>query len=83
MLHATEVLGAETYDSFGNYVGRVKEMFIDPAEQPNRVSKLLLGRGQYRPLLARYDQIKSVAPARSISPPTSPRWSCITPTKPG
>ena len=64
MLHATEVLGAETYDSFGNYVGRVKEMFIDPAEQPNRVSKLLLGRGQYRPLLARYDQIKSVAPGK-------------------
>ncbi|MGA7921429.1 MAG: CBS domain-containing protein [Candidatus Acidiferrales bacterium] len=64
MLHATEVLGAETYDSFGNYVGRVKEMFIDPAEQPNRVSKLLLGRGQYRPLLARYDQIKSIAPGK-------------------
>jgi magnesium transporter len=64
MLHATEVLGAETYDSFGNYVGRVKELFIDPAEQPNRVSKLLLGRGQYRPLLARYDQIKSVAPGK-------------------
>jgi len=64
MLHATEVLGAETYDSFGNFVGRVKEMFIVPAEQPNRVSRLLLGRGQYRPLVARYDQIESVAPGR-------------------
>jgi magnesium transporter len=64
MLHATEVLGAETYDSFGNFVGRVKEMFIEPADQPNRISRLLLGRGQYRPLIARYDQIASVAPGR-------------------
>jgi magnesium transporter len=64
MLHATEILGAETYDSLGNFVGRVKEMFIVPAEQPNRISRLLLGRGQYRPLIARYDQIESVAPGR-------------------
>ena len=64
MLHATEVLGAETYDSLGNFVGRVKEMFIVPAEQPNRVARLLLGRGQYRPLVARYDQIGTVAPGR-------------------
>jgi magnesium transporter len=64
MLHATEVLGAETYDPAGNFVGRVKEMFIVPAEQPNRISRLLLGRGQYRPLVARYDQIASVAPGR-------------------
>jgi magnesium transporter len=64
MLHATEILGAETYDSLGNFVGRVKEMFIVPAEQPNRISRLLLGRGQYRPLVARYDQIASVAPGR-------------------
>jgi magnesium transporter len=64
MLHATELLGAETYDSLGNFVGRVKEMFIVPAEQPNRVARLLLGRGRYRPLIARYDQIGSVAPGR-------------------
>ncbi|MGB9312928.1 MAG: hypothetical protein WCC15_19630, partial [Candidatus Acidiferrales bacterium] len=64
MLHATEIIGAETYDSFGNYVGRVKEMFVEPADQPNRVAKLLLGRGQYRPLIARYDQIGSIAPGR-------------------
>lgn len=64
MLHATEVIGAATYDSVGNYVGRVKEMFVEPADQPNRVAKLLLGRGQYRPLLARYDQIRSVAPGK-------------------
>ncbi|HSY59173.1 MAG TPA: CBS domain-containing protein [Terriglobales bacterium] len=64
MLHATEILGAETYDSSGNFVGRVKEMFIEPADQPNRVARLLLGRGQYRPIVARYDQIASVAPGR-------------------
>jgi magnesium transporter len=64
MLHATEILGAEVYDSFGNFVGRVKEMFIVPDEQPNRISRLLIGRGQYRPLVARYDQIASVAPGR-------------------
>ena len=64
MLHATELLGAGTYDSLGNFVGRVKEMFIVPDEQPNRVSRLLLGRGRYRPLVARYDQIESVTPGR-------------------
>ena len=64
MLHATEVIGAAAYDSVGNYVGRVKELFVEPADQPNRVAKLLLGRGQYRPLLARYDQIRSVAPGK-------------------
>lgn len=64
MLHATEVLGAETYDSYGNFVGRVKEMFIVPAEQPNRISRIMLSRGKYRPLVARYDQIESVAPGR-------------------
>ena len=65
-MHATEVIGAETYDSLGNYVGRVKEMFVEPADQPNRMAQLLLGRGQYRPLVARYDQIASVAPGRII-----------------
>ena len=64
MLHATEILGAQTFDSAGNFVGRVKEMFIEPADQPNRVARLLLGRGQYRPIVARYDQIASVAPGR-------------------
>jgi magnesium transporter len=64
MLHATEILGAETYDLFGNFVGRVKDMFVVPAEQPNRVARLLLGRGKYRPLVARYDQIESVTPGK-------------------
>jgi magnesium transporter len=64
MLHATEILGAATYDSADNFVGRVKEMFIVPDEQPNRISRLLIGRGKYRPIVARYDQIASVAPGR-------------------
>ncbi|HEY6442202.1 MAG TPA: CBS domain-containing protein [Candidatus Acidoferrales bacterium] len=64
MLHATEVLGAQTYDSAGNFVGRVKELFIVPAEQPNRVSRLLIGRGKYRSLIARYDQVGTVEPGR-------------------
>jgi len=62
MLHATEVLGAEAYDAQGNFVGRVKEMFIEPADQPGRVSRLLLERGTYRPLVARHDQVSFVAP---------------------
>jgi magnesium transporter len=64
MLHATELIGAETYDSSGNFVGRVQEMFVVPAEQPNRIARLLIGRGKYRPLVARFDQIDSVAPGR-------------------
>ncbi len=64
MLHATELLGADTYDSHGNFVGRVKEMFVEPADQTNRVSKILLSRGQYRPLIARYDQIGLIRPGR-------------------
>jgi magnesium transporter len=62
VLYATELLGAETYDAQGNFVGRVKELFIEPADQPNRIARLLLGRGQYQPLVARYDQVSSVAP---------------------
>lgn len=62
MLHATELLGAETYDASGNFVGRVKELFIEPADQPNRVARMMLGRGKYQPLLARYDQVGFVAP---------------------
>ncbi len=62
MLHATEVIGGEAYDVQGNFVGRVAELFIEPADQPNRVARYLLGRGKYLPLVARYDQISSVAP---------------------
>lgn len=62
MLHATEVIGGEAYDVQGNFVGRVSELFIEPAEQANRVARYLLGRGKYLPLLARHDQVSSVAP---------------------
>lgn len=64
MLHATELLGAVAYDSAGHFVGRVKEMFVVPSEQPNRISRLLLSRGRYRPLVARADQIGAVAPGQ-------------------
>lgn len=62
MVHATEILGAEMYDKYGHFVGKVKELFIEPADQPNRVSRVLLGRGQYRPLVARHEQIGEVMP---------------------
>jgi magnesium transporter len=62
MLHATELLGAETYDDQGNFVGRVTELFIEPADQPSRIARLLLGRGKYQPLVARHDHISFVAP---------------------
>lgn len=62
MLHATELLGAEAYDAQGNFVGRVKEFYLEPGEQGNRVSRVLLTRGKYQPLLARHNQIGFVAP---------------------
>ena len=60
-LHATELMGAKTYDAQGNYVGRVREFFIEPAEAPNRVSHFLLSRGHFQPLVAKHNQIASVA----------------------
>ena len=62
MVHATELLGAEVHDARGNYVGRVREMFIEPADQPNRVAWMLFARGRYQPLVAHYDQIAEVSP---------------------
>jgi magnesium transporter len=62
MLHATELLGAATYDVHGNFVGRVRELFIEPADQPNRVARFLLGRGKFQPLVARYDQVAFAVP---------------------
>jgi magnesium transporter len=61
-LYATELMGAETYDAQGHFVGRVREFFVEPADQPNRVSRFLLSRGQFQPLVARHDQVASVAP---------------------
>src|ERR1700681_5099664 len=60
-LYATELMGSKAYDVQGNFVGRVREFFIEPAAQPNRVSHFLLARGHFPPLVARHDQIASVA----------------------
>ena len=62
MLYATELMGAKTYDAQGNYVGKIREFFIEPAEQPNRIAHYLLSRGNFQPLVARHDQVASVAP---------------------
>ncbi len=51
MLHATDLLGGEAYDRDGHFVGHVNELFIEPADQPNRVARVLLGRGKYLPLV--------------------------------
>src|SRR5262249_43692825 len=61
-LYATELIGSETYDDQGHFVGRVREFFIEPADQPNRVSRYLLSRGRFQPLLAKHDQVAQVAP---------------------
>lgn len=61
-IFATELMGAEAYDAQGNFVGRVREFFIEPAQAPNRLSHFLLSRGRFQPLIARHDQIASVAP---------------------
>jgi sporulation protein YlmC with PRC-barrel domain len=60
-LYATELMGAKTYDAQGNYVGKVREFFIEPAEAPNRVSHFLLSRGHFHPLVAKHNQVASVA----------------------
>src|SRR5260221_2745533 len=62
ILYPTELMGAKTYDAQGNYVGRIGEFFIEPADQPNRIAHFLLSRGNFQPLVARYDQVASVAP---------------------
>ena len=60
-IYATELMGSKTYDAEGNFVGRVREFFIEPAEAPNRVSHYLLSRGSYQPLVAKHDQIATVS----------------------
>jgi magnesium transporter len=62
MLHATDLLGGEAYDRDGHYVGQVTELFVEPADQPNRVARFLLGRGKFLPLVARHDNVAFVAP---------------------
>ena len=61
-IYATELMGAEAYDAQGNFVGRVREFFIEPAQAPNRLSHFLLSRGKFQPLIARHDQVASFAP---------------------
>src|SRR5438309_8645208 len=60
-LYATELMGSKAYDSEGNFVGRVREFFIEPAEAPNRVSHYLLSRGNYQPLVAKHNQVASIS----------------------
>src|ERR1700739_2926150 len=62
MLHATDLLGGEAYDRDGHFVGQMTELFVEPADQTNRVARVLLGRGKYLPLVARYDSVAFVAP---------------------
>src|SRR5438105_15116837 len=60
-LFATELMGVKAYDAQGNYVGRVREFFIEPAEAPNRISHFLLSRGRFQPLVAKHNQVASVS----------------------
>jgi CBS domain-containing protein len=64
MLFATEIVGAAAYDAQEHFVGRVREFFVEPAEQPNRISHFLISRGRFQPLVAKYDQVCKVAPGR-------------------
>ncbi|GAC1702400.1 MAG: CBS domain-containing protein [Candidatus Acidiferrum sp.] len=61
-LYATELVGSEVYDAQNNFVGLVREFFIEPAEAPNRISHYLISRGRFRPLVAGHEQIASVTP---------------------
>jgi magnesium transporter len=61
-LYITELMGSKTYDPDGNFVGRIREVFIEPAEAPNRISHFLLSRGHFQPLVAKHSQISAVEP---------------------
>ena len=65
-LYATELMGVKTYDAQGNYVGRVREFFIEPAEAPNRISHFLLSRGRFQPLVAKHNQVASVSDKKIV-----------------
>jgi flagellar motility protein MotE (MotC chaperone)/sporulation protein YlmC with PRC-barrel domain len=62
MIHVTELLDASVYDAQGNYIGRARELCLVPTEQPGRIARLVITRGRYQPLVARYDQVASAAP---------------------
>jgi magnesium transporter len=61
-LYATELMGSAAYDVDGHFVGRVREFFIEPAEQSNRLAHFLLSRGRFQPLVANHKQVASVEP---------------------
>jgi magnesium transporter len=63
-IYATELMGAKAYDVQGNYVGKVREFFVEPAEAPSRVSHFLLSRGSFQPLVAKHDQVASFTAKR-------------------
>ncbi|MFQ5696334.1 MAG: magnesium transporter MgtE N-terminal domain-containing protein, partial [Terriglobia bacterium] len=62
MIHGTDLLDAGVYDAAGHYVGRVRELCLVPTEQTSRIARVVIARGRYQPLLARYDQVASAAP---------------------
>ena len=47
MLYATELMGAKTYDAQGNYVGKIREFFIEPADQPESHRALFAVAGEF------------------------------------
>jgi magnesium transporter len=61
-IYATELMGAEAYDAQGNFVGRVREFFIEPSQATNRLSHFLLSRGKFQPLIASHGQVATFAP---------------------
>src|SRR5271163_3094459 len=61
-LYATELMGAQAYDAQGNFVGRVREFFIEPSQATSRLSHFVLSRGRFQPLMARHDQVATFAP---------------------
>lgn len=63
-LYATELMGSKAYDAQGNFVGKVKEFFIEPSQATSRLSHFLLSRGHFQPLLARHDQVASAEPGK-------------------
>ena len=83
-LYATELMGSKAYDAQNNYVGRVREFFVEPADQPNRVSHFLLARGQFPPLRRppRPDRLRRCR-RNSISTSTNAPSHSTNPTKPG
>jgi sporulation protein YlmC with PRC-barrel domain len=61
-LYVTELMGSKAYDPQGNFVGKVREVFIEPADAPNRISHFLLSRGHFQPLVAKHSQVAAVEP---------------------